>query len=320
MRPKILSITPIGHIRGVKRSLEEIGDLIMLDDPTTEEVLNLIKDVDAIYTNPNKSKVFLDKKVFSHANNLKVICTASTGTNHINKQDLKSFSIELLSLTEERETIDKISSTAEHALALTMTSLRNIPQSHESVMLDDWNYEDFIGRQVDKLTIGVIGYGRLGSKYSSYCTGLGATVLVYDPYKEVKDKDITQEQNIESIFKKSDVISIHVHVNDETKNLIDKKLLVLAKKNLLLINTARGEVINEEDLINFLSKNPQAKCAVDVLSNEIKSRKDNLLLNFAKKSQQVIITPHIGGMTIEAQEIAFNHAASMLLKFFKKQK
>ena len=88
--------------------------------------------------------------------------------NHIEKEKLEKYSIDLLSLTEEREVIDKISSTAEHALALTLGSLRNIHSSFKSVLQGEWNYEDHIGRQVNRLIVGVIGYGLLGKMFSHY--------------------------------------------------------------------------------------------------------------------------------------------------------
>ena len=317
MNRRILSITPINHIAGVVSKLETIGDLTILEDPSVEELLEVVSDFDAIFTNPNKSKIFLDEKIFNTANNLKVICTASTGTNHVNKADMKKNSIDLLSLTEEREVIDTISSTAEHALALTMSSIRNVPKSFTSVLEGEWDYEKFIGRQFNKLTVGIIGYGRLGSKYAEYMLSLGSKVIVYDPYKTIKNTDIIQKDNLDSIFKLSDVISIHVHVTDETIGLINSLLLKKAKKDLVIINTARGEIINEEDLINFLKSNPDSKAALDVLSEEILSRSNNKILNFAKNSHQVIITPHIGGMTKEAQEIAYNHAAEMLKTYLR---
>ena len=317
MSIKIISITPITHISGVVSKLESIGDLSIKDDPSQEELIEIVSSYDAIFTNPNKSKIYLDSSVFKVAKNLKVICTASTGTNHINKKDIEDYSIDLLSLTEEREVIDNISSTAEHALALTMCSIRNVPSSFDNVMSGYWDYEQFVGRQMDKLTVGIIGYGRLGSKYAEYMLALGAQVIAFDPYKTINDGRIIQKKKLDSIFDLSDIISIHVHVNDDTTGLINSSLLNKAKKDLVLINTARGEIIDEDALVNFLKSNPESKAAVDVLADEILLREQNKLLNFAKDSHQVIITPHIGGMTREAQEIAYNHAAEMLSKYFK---
>ena len=92
------------------------------------------------------------------------------------------------------------------------------------------------------------------------------------------------------------------------------------KKNVLIVNTSRGDIVNENELIRFLKKNKKAKYATDVLSNEINSRKNHSLINLSKKNQQLLITPHIGGMTKEAQEIAFNHAVKKMKHYLKKSK
>ena len=315
-KPKILVITPVSHIAGVCKQLENIGEITYLEDPHPDEVKEIIANYEAIFTNPNKSKIFLGKEVLSETTKLKVICTASTGTNHVDKPYITSRGISLLALTEERDIINNITSTAEHALALTLSIIRNIKVSSLSVSQGLWDYTPFIGRQMNSLNVGVIGYGRLGSSYAKYCNSLGSEIFVYDPYKEIPKK-YTQLNNLSDIFKVSDIISLHVHVNKETIGMINKKLLDLAKKDLVLINTSRGDIVNEKDLVEFLVDNKKSLYATDVLENEISNRTVSPVYKYHKDSQQVLITPHIGGMTKEAQEIAYNHAASMLCEFFK---
>jgi phosphoglycerate dehydrogenase-like enzyme len=317
MKPKLLVITPVKHIKGVCSNLESITDVTYYDDPTLKNIMPIINEYDAIYTNPNKSKIFIGKELINAGKKLKVICTASTGTNHIDMDFAKENDIEVLSLTEERGVINKISSTAEHAFALTLTSLRKVMLGHNSVLKGDWNYEDFIGRQMDGLTIGVIGYGRLGAIYASYCLAFGARVLVYDPYKKFVSKKVKKVDNVNKLLKESDIISFHVHVNKETANMVKNEWFKKMKKNVLLVNTSRGDIIIEEDLVNFLRLNKQASIATDVLADEIRNRTNSSLFKYALISAQVTITPHIGGMTREAQEIAYNHAASMLHGYFK---
>jgi phosphoglycerate dehydrogenase-like enzyme len=315
-KPRLLVITPVKHINGVSDKLESFSDVCYIDDPSLDDILPLIDDFDAIFTNPNKSKIFIGNRLLDLAKNLKVICTASTGTNHIDMNYAKLKDICVLSLTEERKIINKISSTAEHAFALTLSSLRNITNSYNDVLEGGWDYEKFIGRQMDGLIIGIIGFGRLGNLYSGYCKAFGSEVLAYDPYKKILKDGVKQVRNIEQIFSKSDIISIHVHVTDETKNMIDKHYFDQMKRTTLIINTSRGEIINEADLVNYLTKNPLAKVATDVLADEIVDRKNSFLFKYSLISDQVIITPHIGGMTQEAQEIAYGHAADRLGKYF----
>ena len=194
---------------------------------------------------------------------------------------------------------------------------RPVISSNKSVLNGEWDYERFIGRQMDGLTIGVIGYGRLGAMYSSYCIAMGAKVLVYDPYKKVKQNNIERVHNINLLLAESDIISFHLHVSEETKNMVNQDWFNKMKKDVLLVNTSRGDIIVENNLVEFLKENNQAKIATDVLADEIRNRMDSPLLKYAINSEQVTITPHIGGMTREAQEIAYNHAAIMLYKYFK---
>jgi phosphoglycerate dehydrogenase-like enzyme len=314
---KILVITPVRHIIGVPEILESTGEVTYMDDPSKEEVISVIDGYDAIFTNPNKSKVFIGKDILDAANKLKVICTASTGTNHIDKLYAEGLGLPILSLTEERDVINRISSTAELAFSLTLASLRHVVKSHKAVLEGEWNYEKYIGRQMNCLTIGIIGYGRLGSMYSKYCRVFDSRVLVYDPYKEVDDKGIEQVDKLEFLLQESDVIAIHVHVTEETIGMIDKACFDIMKKDVVIVNTARGDMVNELDLVTFLQSNPDARIATDVLADEIRNRENSPLLKYALKSEQVIITPHIGGMCREAQEIAYGHAAKRLANYLE---
>ena len=316
-KPKILVITPVRHIAGVSKILEATGQVTYMDDPTVEEVVSVIGSYDAIFTNPNKSKVFIGRDVLNAANTLKVICTASTGTNHIDKDYVSELRLPILSLTEEREVINRISSTAELAFAITMASLRNIVRGHNAVMGGEWDYTRYIGRQMNALTVGVIGYGRLGSMYASYCKAFHSNVLVYDPYKKVHDDGLKQVDTIDRLLVESDIIAIHIHVTQETIGMINSDCFKRMKEDVVLVNTARGDIINESDLVDFLNQNQHAKVATDVLADEVSNRLNSPLLKYAKNSEQVIITPHIGGMCREAQEIAYGHAAKLLRNFFR---
>ena len=315
---KILVITPIKHINGVFTMLKSFGTITILEDPSYNQIVQIIDKFDAIFTNPNKSNVFISRKLMEKGANLKAVCTASTGTNHIDIESAKKLNIKVLSLTEKRRIINKISSTAEHAFALMMSSVRNVNASWESVKSGDWNYLPFVGRQINHLTIGIIGYGRLGKLFARYSRSFGADILIYDPYKKVKNKNYKQV-SISSLLKGSDVISIHVHVTKKTIKMINQNLLNKMKSDVLIINTSRGEIIKENDMIKFLKNNPHSKYATDVISDEVKNIKGSTFKNWCiNNPKQVLITPHIGGMTREAQEIAYNYAAKMLQEFFLK--
>lgn len=313
--PTILVITPVRHIAGVSDLLEATGRVTYLEHPTLDEVVARLPGHRALFTNPNKSNVFLGCEVLNAGRQLQVICTASTGTNHIDKSLAAERGVTILALTEEREFINRISSTAEHAFALMLAALRHIPDSFDSVKKGEWDYTRFIGRQMDHLTIGVVGYGRLGGMFARYCRAFGARVLVVDPYKRVDDPGLEQVE-LDHLLQASDVISLHVHATEATVGMVNADWFARMKPEVLLVNTARGDVVDEEALLAFLATHPGARLATDVLADEVRSKATNPLIAHAKAGQQILITPHVGGMTREGQEIAYGHAARMLQRFF----
>ena len=312
----ILVITPIKHIPGVYEMLSNKFNLFYYPDFQIND-LNEInnKNFYAIYTNPNKSKTRIDSSLIEKIPSLKYVVTASTGTNHIDKEFLKGMGIKIISLTKDLKTIKTISSTAEHSFALTLMALRNIDQASSSVIRNEWDYLPYVGRQMNKLNVLIVGYGRLGKMYYKYAKAFGASIDVVDPFLE--KKSVFKNINFVSLkdgVKNADVIALHVHHTDETENLINTNLLKLCKKSVLIVNTSRGEIVNEDDIINFLKNNRQSKYYTDVIANEIVSKNRSLILKENKLLNNLFITPHIGGMTIDAQEIAFGRVANKLIR------
>jgi D-3-phosphoglycerate dehydrogenase len=297
---KILCITPVKHIPGVCEILESAGEVAYMDDPSSPEVWKRLRcgEYDAIFTNPNKSKVYIS---VLDTSKVSIIATASTGTDHIAMEAAAEYGTKVLSLAKEYDTINQISSTAEHAFALMMCGLRHIPAAAQSVKDGEWDYEPFIGRQLRKLTVGIIGLGRLGSQFGWGCVGFGAKILYYDPRKD--------SDTMEEVLRFSDVISLHVHLTDETRHMVNEKFLSQVKDDVVIVNTSRGDIVDEEAMIEFLNTHHKAFYATDVIHDESGERP---LVEFATVSDQILITPHIGGMTREGQQIAYTRMAEML--------
>lgn len=315
----ILVITPTKHIKNFEKTICKFGKVKFLDDPLKTQLLKIIENYNIIFTNPNKSKIFFNKEIIDKGKNLKIICTASTGTNHIDLNYAIKKKIKVISITKEFKTLNKISSTAELALTLTLACARNLMPSYLSVLDGNWDYTPFIGRQLDNLNIGIIGYGRLGKIYARLTKNFRGNLYVYDPFVKVKSKKIIQISSLQKFISNCDIISIHIHATNENENFINKKIFKFMKNDVILINTSRGEVINERDLIDFLKNNKKAKYGTDVISQEIVGRKKNKIIKFAKKSKQILITPHIGGMTSEAQQLAYMCALKLLKSYLEKE-
>jgi len=314
MKKKILIITPIKHIENIVNKLKKYFIVKIIEDPSYYQVIKIIKNYEIVFTNPNMSKVRIDKCIMNAAKNLQIICTASTGTNHIDLKTAKLKKIDVISLRNKKKTINKITSTAEHALSLLLATIRKIPHAINYVRKKSWDYRPFIGRQLNYLNIGVIGYGRLGKSFVKYVTPLAKRILVYEKFgKKISNNKKVTKVGLNYLLSNSDIISIHIHADKENINFIDKNKLKKMKKNVLIINTSRGEVIHEKDLIEFVRKNKDSYYSTDVISSEINNKFKSPVLKEFKKNKRVLITPHIAGMTKEAQEIAYTSIVENLI-------
>lgn len=322
IKRKLLIVTPVDHLEGFLKKAKKNFKLVnYLKNPSINDVYKNIKNTNYIFTNPNMSQFKIDKEIINAGKKLKCICTASTGTNHIDIKYANKKNIHIISLKKYKRILEKIPSTAELAFTLMMVSIRNIIPASNSVEKYQWSYLEFIGEQLKEKKIGVLGYGRLGRIFANFCLKFGAKVYFYDPFKKNISKKIKKVSNLKSFLKSIDILSIHIHLNESTKNFLNKSLLRHLKKNILIINTSRGEIINEDDLIKFLKKNQNSKFAADVISHELGNIfKSKLIKYFKKNKNRVLLTPHLGGSTYQAQQMAYFSSLENLIDFDKKIK
>ncbi len=304
---KVICITPVDHLPGF---LEEFKQVCQLDYFPNVEYQNLrslllTREYDAIFTNPNKQNFLIDRNLLK-GTSIKLVNTASTGLNHINIQDCKDLDIEVLSLTRDYGLIRKLPSTSELAFGLALSLMRKIPQSFDSVKSGQWDYEPFVGRQLSGLTAGIIGYGRLGTFMARYCNAFGMNVIVCDPYKNVFNFD---QVELEEVMKRSDLISLHVHVKEDTFEMINQKTLSSCEKSPYIVNTSRGEIVNENDILSSLRSGEISGYGTDVIVDEFSNFSNSDIIRASNSEDlNLIITPHIGGMSIEGQNRAYLHA------------
>ena len=301
---KILCTTPIKHLYGVYEYLESFGEVHYMPELKIIDFdlsINL-SNYDVIFCNPNKQNYKLDEYILKHFNG--TILTASTGLNHIDIDYCNEKGIKVMSHKEDIELLNELPSTSELAFGLMLSMLRNIPSSFEDVKVGGWDYDMHMGHQLKGKTIGIIGYGRLGRIMTDYCFAFKMKPLIYDPYKLHKDFD--------SLLENSDIISLHVHANDETKHMINKKVLGKMKNNSYIVNTSRGEIVNEHDIVDALRSGKLKGYATDVIEDEYGDRHKSPILSGIKEGLNIIVTPHVGGMTWEGQQKAYMWSISKL--------
>ena len=310
----IICITSIKHLEGVYEKLLGYGEVVYEPDITKEELKILLNEssINYLFTNPNKQNFILDKEVLENSH-IKVINTCSTGLNHIDLKYCEENDIEIWSLKEDYELINDLPSTAELAFGLMLSLVRKIPWGFDSVKSGHWNYEPFIGRQLKDLTMGIIGFGRLGKIMANYCEVFGMEIQIYDPkygpakYHEYQSYKFNFELN--DLLSKVDIISLHVHVKDDTRKMINEKTILKMKKKPYIINTSRGEIVNEDDVIKALINEDISGYGTDVISDEFGNFDNSKLVDASKLSDMnLLITPHVGGMTWEGQTKAYTCA------------
>lgn len=313
MIEKLLILTPVKHIPRVFERLSTLSYDIIYQPDT--EVDQLVEDnqVKIIFTNPNKLKFRLDKKVLERFPMLEMIVTASTGTVHIDATYCDNKNIKIISIKNERAVLDTISATAELAFLKTLAACRNYVKCvNDARNSENWDYEPYIGRQVSSQKIGVVGYGRLGTMYSAYACAMGADVYIFEKNPTVKvPQEFSKLHKIDHLFETCSIISLHVHSHGN-ENIINSTLLDSAKDNLILINTSRGEIVDEDAMVEFLNHNPKAIYGTDVIASENSERKSSPLYSKLLRPNQLLLSQHIGGMCVESQETAYNRAIDLL--------
>ena len=305
---KVVCITPLDHIAEVRHRLSELVNLVYRPNISKKDLRNLLLSDDSItclFTNPNKQNYLIDSRLLD-STNIRLINTASTGLNHIDLEYCRSTNIRILSLTEDYSLIRSLPSTSELAFGLFLALSRKIPQASDSVKKFNWDYEPFVGRQIGGMTAGIIGYGRLGTYMARYCHAFGMKVIIYDPFKNVFDYEQVEKKEL---FERSDMISLHVHVKKDTIGIINDKAIDLMNRRPFIINTSRGEIVDEGSIIRAIVDDRISGYGTDVLADEFQQDlSKNDLINLSKNGYNVLITPHIGGMSLEGQKKAYLYA------------
>jgi D-3-phosphoglycerate dehydrogenase len=234
---------------------------------------------------------------------LKVIISPTTGLDHIDLEAVNEHEIQLFSLKGEAEFLCTVTSSAEHTFALLLSLIRRIPSAFAAVKRSEWNQDQFRGHELLGKTLGIVGYGRVGALMARYGNAFGMHVLAYDPYVDKYADYVTRVVTLDELLQTSEVLSVHVPLEKATIALIGLREIGLLPSGAFLINTSRGEIVDEVALLAALQGGRIAGAAVDVLTDEHRIRiVGHPLIEYAKEHDNLIITPHIGGAAWEAIE------------------
>ena len=255
-----------------------------------EDLIKELQDTDALII---RSSTKVTKDVFAAVDKLKIIGRAGIGVDNIDCNTATERGVIVVNTPSGNAT-----TTAEHAIAMLMSLSRHIPQADKSMNGGKWEKSKFTGIEVTGKVLGVFGYGNIGKIAADRAIGLKMRVMVFDPFltAEIAAKNGVELVTKEKLFERADYITVHVPLNDSTRNLISKSTIETMKTGVRIINCARGGIVNESDLIEGLDSGKIAGAAIDVFEEEPPPQ-DNPLL----KHDSVICTPHLGASTAEAQ-------------------
>ena len=271
----------------VIEKLSELGEVTNISDSKTktEELLSNIVDTDIVLI---RSSTKINKDILQKANKLKIIARCGVGIDNIDIEEATNKEIYVTNSPNAN-----IISVAELTIGLIISAARNIHTSNNSLKDKNWDRNKFLGTELYKKQLGLIGFGKAAREVAKRLTAFGMEIVFYDPYVEASE-DEANKVELDELLKTSDVISIHVVKNEETKNMINDEKLNLIKKGGILVNTSRGGIVDEVALFKR-SSDDVIFAGLDVFSQEPPD------INETFSTSNIVTTPHLGASTQEAQ-------------------
>ena len=304
------------HSSGIEL-MSEFADVRFAYGVDRENCLKLSSASDAIVI---KSVVQVDKELLDRSPLLKVVGRAGTGTDNINIIEAKNRDIRVFTVPTGNSV-----SAAEFTILQILTLCRRIPEVTKLVKENDFRRHLMEGRELQNMTVGLIGLGNVGILLTERLKAFGCKVLGFDPYQKDKAKFISHGgicvESLNDLLSKVDILSLHAKLTRENYHMLGKQQFQKVKKDLLLINCSRAELVDQDALIEFINNGKISAASLDVIEpeppfdlNPVDHSYQHELLNHPK----VIVTPHIGASTIEAQKRISLNLAGQFQVFFNK--
>jgi len=257
-----------------------------------EELLTIIGDYHGLVV---RSQTKVTPEVFAAAKNLKVIGRAGVGVDNIDRAAATDHGVVVMN-TPSGNTV----STAEHAFTLMLSLARNIPQAHASILAGKWDRKSFEGVELNGKRLAILGMGRIGTEFAKRAQAFGMTVAAYDPFlttARAQSLKVELAESAEEALTGADVVTLHIPLTAETKHILDKRRLLLMNPGALVVNCARGGLVDETAAKDLLDSGHLAGIALDVYETEPPTAGFSLV-----GVRKCVFTPHLGASTAEAQE------------------
>ncbi len=263
-----------------------------------------------------RSRITIDEAFLNKAPLLEFIARSGSGLENIDLNACKEKGIIVFNSPEGNST-----AVGEHATGMLLMLLNKLRMADAEVRNGFWNRESNRGLEIENKTVGLIGYGVMGKAFAQRLSGFNCRVLAFDKYKENYSNKWAQQATLDEIFKESDIVSLHVPLNAETKYLADAAFFKSFEKEIIFINTSRGLVVSLKDLLDAMKSKKVIGAALDVLEYEETSFEkinlDHPEFHELKKREDVIFSPHVAGWTVESYYKLSSVLADKILAHFR---
>ena len=267
------------------------------------ELLQAVAESDALIT---RSGTAVTEELVNAGSRLRIVGRAGVGLDNVDVEACTRRGILVINAPTAN-----IMSATEHTMAMLLALCRNIPEAHASVKRGEWTRSKFMGMELNAKTLGIIGLGRIGTRVTKRARGFEMDVIAYDPYipASVFESVGAEKVTLDELLQRADIITVHTPLTDETKGILGATEIAKMKDGVVLLNIARGGIYEEQALADALNSGKVAGAAIDVYEQEPPT-KDHPLLN----AKNIILSPHIGANTLEAQDRVARVTAEMVVE------
>jgi D-3-phosphoglycerate dehydrogenase len=296
-RPRVRIAEPENFSPAALEILDRHADVEL--EPVTQDNVELaLADCDVLWF---RLGLRFDERLIRQATRCSVLATPVTGLDKIDLEACHNYSMRVLSLRGEYNFLNSVRATSELTVGLTLSLLRNIPAATTDVTCGHWDRDSWCGRELFGSTVGIVGCGRIGRHLAQYYRAFGMNVIGYDPRPDFPHDLVQRVETLDELMQTADVVSVHVAYNASTRHLIGRREIDQMKRSAVLINTARGGLIDEQALADAIRDGRIAGAAVDVIDGE-PNIESSPLVALARSTNRMLVTPHIGGKTYESCE------------------
>ncbi|MBZ0264075.1 hydroxyacid dehydrogenase [bacterium] len=297
---KILHVEPKRYEQDIRDLLEKVAEVDYFELDTQQDLVQHAskKAYEAVFC---RIGLAINEEFFDACPTIRWVVTPTTGLDHIDLKVAERRGITIVTLKGETEFLNSIQSTGEHTWMLLLSLIRNLQEAHKDILQGNWRREPFLANELNSSTLGILGCGRLGRMLCRYGLAFDMNVIAndIDPGAFELAPQEVRAVDLDTLLSESDYLSIHLPLNDETKGFFDQQCFDKMKPGAFLVNTARGELIDEVALLENLASEKIAGAALDVLVGDGRwdqgIPENHPLVNYAQTNSNLILTPHMGG-------------------------